>query len=107
MHLQSGFTGVPVIVSVDGKVVYRGSPITIPLNGFADSFDRKVRRSNVILEVRVPAKKVLKSFSVDPSKGMVGISIDPADTERIPGTSGSKVLSLKLSHVQAKLCVYY
>lgn len=76
VDLQDGFTGAKVIVSVDNSAVYKGTPTTNPVLGFADSFSAEARANPTTLRVQCPSQGVDISKQIDLRKGKsIGISL--------------------------------
>lgn len=76
VDLQDGFTGAKVIVSVDNRAVYRGTPTTNPVLGFADSFSAEAGANPSTLRVQCPSQSVDISKQIDLRKGKtIGISL--------------------------------
>ncbi len=76
IHLQGGFSGSTVIVSVDGREVYKGQPSTNPLLGLAKPIPTSAVSTRPVLNVSIPGKAINWTQEVDISKGVgIGISV--------------------------------
>lgn len=79
IHLQEGFTGEAVRVSVDGNLVYEGNPTTNPLLGIAHEFTGSAKSSDIVLRIEIPSLKIDSAHKIDlaTAKGL-GISAQNA-----------------------------
>jgi hypothetical protein len=65
IDLQEGFSGEPVVVLLNGKEVYRGTPKTRTQIGLADSKSFDLPSQQLKLEVATPLSGVSESLDVD------------------------------------------
>lgn len=76
IHLQSGFDGKPVTVTVDGKQLYAGSPETDYTIGLAHTIQGVAPSGAIELLVEAPSKGVHSTLQIELSKGkLVGINV--------------------------------
>lgn len=76
VDLQEGFSGETVVLRLNGKEVYRGSPKTRMQIGLADSQSFDLPAQPLTLEVVLPLSGVSKSVDVDLLQGLyVGVTL--------------------------------
>lgn len=79
IHLQEGFTrGSEIAITIDGREVYRGTPKTNELTGFAAQVQATPASTRPVVGLSVPAEGIGWSQKIDLSAGQfLGISLDP------------------------------
>ncbi len=77
VHLQDGFADDTVVVSVDGKEIYRKAAVRtkLPL-GYADIIETHVPEGTAEIRIGVPSRHIADCFQIQVSpKTHVGVSI--------------------------------
>jgi hypothetical protein len=77
VHLQGGFANDTVVVSVDGKEIYRKAAVrTKLLLGYADIIETRVPEGTAEISIGVPSRHIADRFKIQISpKTHVGVSI--------------------------------
>ena len=85
IHLQEGFSqGQEVIVTIDGREVYRGTPKTKPLLGFAAAVPAASTSSHPIVTLTIPTEGIRWSLEIDLRAGKaLGLSLTTNNQVRV------------------------
>lgn len=76
VHLQGGFEGGSVIVTVDGDTVYTGTPRTNPITEFAKAISATSSTVHPVIGIAIPGQGITRTRQVDLTKGhVVGLSV--------------------------------
>ena len=77
VHLQSGFRGDSVVVTVNGRRAYAKEDVrTLRTNPYADSFEVEVPRGPVAFSIDVPSKDLSQSIDLEVRRTIfLGVSI--------------------------------
>jgi hypothetical protein len=76
IHLQEGFTGDFVRITVNDEILFEGRPATDPRLGIAEQIQSTAKSSTITLGVEVSGEQLLSSRAIDVSKGhVIGLSL--------------------------------
>jgi hypothetical protein len=76
VHLQEGFSGEPVRILVDNKVLFEGKPATDPRLGIAEGFSGSTAATNISLTIEIPDKNIKSTHNIDLTAARgIGISV--------------------------------
>src|SRR4051812_37526516 len=83
VNLQEGFTGDAVDVKVNGQdAIHKEAVTTKRMLGLATSSEIEVPEGTVNIEIKVPTKKISKTFTLRPSESpYLGVSIRNGEIE--------------------------
>lgn len=80
VDLQELFSGETVVLRLNGKEVYRGTPKTRQQIGLAESKLFELPEQHLTLEAAVPLSGLSKSIDIDLSENLyVGVSLSPGE----------------------------
>lgn len=79
VHLQEGFyPSNEVVIAIDGREIYKGTPKTSPILGLAKMIPATSTSSVPVLTFTIPSRKIRWSKQIDLASGSaVGISVAP------------------------------
>jgi hypothetical protein len=82
VHLQDGFSGEPVIIRVDGRVVaQRPSVKTRPQLGLAEIIELSPPDGRHSVEIQFPARMLSEAITLEPGRDLhLGVSLEADGT---------------------------